>query len=144
MRKALTWILVITLVAAAGLAAWWRVDQSNNTPLEPATSQQTEPESTEPEATERVETIQYQGEDGRTALELLEEAADVKTSGSGDMVFVTAINDVEADPNTEFWEFRVNGQQARVGAAQYETKSSDTITWKLTKIDTSLNEGSIE
>lgn len=79
--------------------------------------------------------IQYQGIEGKTALEILKSSHDVKTqefSGIGE--FVTTIDGVEADGKTKFWAFYVNGQQAQVGAGSYVTKSSDMIDWKLEEI----------
>jgi len=76
--------------------------------------------------------ITYQGKEGITALKLLEQAAKIKTSGTGEMAFVTSINGVVADSTKEFWSFNINGEPALVGAGSYITKDSDTITWELT------------
>lgn len=76
--------------------------------------------------------ITYSGSDGITALVLLEKTAVIKTSGTGEMAFITDINGVTADSaKNEFWAFEVNGQSASVGAGSYITKNSDIITWKL-------------
>lgn len=71
----------------------------------------------------------YQGRDGVDALTLLEEQTEVKKAPSG---FVIAINGREADEGKkEFWAFYVNGEQAQVGAADYETKDTDQIEWRI-------------
>jgi hypothetical protein len=71
--------------------------------------------------------ITYNGEDGKNALELLQAQHTIDVSAEG---FVNSINGVEPVGN-QFWAFYVNGEQAQVGAKDYQTKSSDTIEWKL-------------
>jgi len=76
--------------------------------------------------------ITYKGKDGITALALLEQVAKIGVSGTGEMTYVTSINDVSPDSGkNEYWAFDVNGQTAEVGAGSYITKNNDTITWKL-------------
>ena len=80
-------------------------------------------------------TITYPGVEGKNALELLKASHVVKTqefAGAGE--FVSEINGVAPDAN-HFWSFYVNGEQSQVGASQYITKSTDTIEWKLEKIN---------
>lgn len=75
------------------------------------------------------ESFTYQGRDGVDAMTLLEEQTEVDKAPSG---FVTSINGREADDSQrEFWAFYVNGEQAQVGAADYETKNDDQIEWKI-------------
>ena len=77
--------------------------------------------------------VTYKGNDGETALALLEKNAKIVTSGSGDMAFVATINGITADPNSEYWQFSVDGKSASVGAGSYVTKNAETISWKLVK-----------
>lgn len=77
-------------------------------------------------------TISYKGKNGSTALELLEEKAEIKTNGTGKNAFVTTINGVTADSASQYWAFDVNNKAATVGAGSYITKDGDTITWTLT------------
>jgi hypothetical protein len=79
--------------------------------------------------------VTYQGEDGRSALELLTvfHKVKIKHYSFGDQVI--AIDDVEPDGTTAFWEFYVNGKSSPVGAGSYVTKSSDILSWKVSKID---------
>ncbi len=73
----------------------------------------------------------YPGQEGKNALELLKAKypnTTTKTSTAGE--YVTGIDGKEASA-TEYWQFLVNGKEAPVGAGVYETKSSDTIEWKL-------------
>lgn len=76
--------------------------------------------------------ITYKGKAGTTALALLQQAAKVDMTGTGDMAYVTSINGTSADSaKKQYWEFDVNGTAAAVGAGSYVTKDTDTITWKL-------------
>jgi len=79
--------------------------------------------------TTHVGTISYKGETGKDALTLLKKHATVVQDKSG---LVTSINGHKAaNAKHEFWEFLVNGKEAQVGPAQYQTKSTDTIEWKI-------------
>lgn len=74
----------------------------------------------------------YDGRDGSTALELLLEAdPSAEVTGEGEDAFVTAIDGVAADPDSEFWALYVGDEMASVGAGSLETKDGDEITWKL-------------
>lgn len=76
-----------------------------------------------------VQTIAYDGEDGKNALELLKSKAEVKTQDSSIGIFVISINGV-ANSEDHFWMFYVNGELGSVAADQYTTKSSDKIEWR--------------
>lgn len=77
--------------------------------------------------------VTYKGQDGKNAMELLKAGHQVETThyDFGDMV--NSIDGVKPDAQ-HFWSFYVNGQPATVGADAYQTKASDTISWKLDKI----------
>jgi hypothetical protein len=75
--------------------------------------------------------LSYKGEDGKTALELLQKTATIKTSGTGENAYVTTISNIAANSKNEYWQFFVNGKSSMVGAGSYTTKSTDTITWML-------------
>lgn len=75
------------------------------------------------------ETFSYKGEDGKDALTILKEKTAVEQNASG---MVVSINKRKADESKrEFWSFYINGKQAMVGAGDYQTKSTDTILWKI-------------
>jgi hypothetical protein len=78
-----------------------------------------------------IQQLTYKGKNGTTALALLQQAAKIKMSGTGEMAYVTSINGVAANPKNQYWQLNVNGESATVGAGSLITKSSDTITWKL-------------
>jgi 1-deoxy-D-xylulose 5-phosphate reductoisomerase len=76
--------------------------------------------------------VTYKGKAGVTALALLSQKTKTTTSGTGANAFVTSIDSVTANPKSQYWAFYVNNKASMVGAGSYVTKSSDTITWKLT------------
>lgn len=75
--------------------------------------------------------LTYKGKDGITALVLLQDNATIVTSGTGEMAYVTTINGVTANPKNQYWQLFLNDKSASVGAGSLVTKSTDTITWKL-------------
>lgn len=78
---------------------------------------------------QQVSEITYQGVEGKNALELLKASHQVETTQYGEDEFVTSIDGVKGD-DTHFWLYSVNGQPAEVAADNYQTKNTDTITWK--------------
>ena len=74
--------------------------------------------------------IAYNGEDGKTALEILKSRAQVRTSTSSLGELVEEINGVKGNDH-EHLLFFVNGQMSKVGAGGYVTKAADRIEWKL-------------
>jgi hypothetical protein len=73
--------------------------------------------------------FRYPGKDGVDALSLLKEQVPIEQDTSG---LVVSINHHKAD-NTkkEYWSFFVNGKMAEVGPADYITKNSDQIEWRI-------------
>lgn len=142
MKKSTLIGIVIAAVIALGAIGAYVLSQQNDQ----ETTQQTPTTSESTQATTDTEdtSITYPGEEGKTALELLQTYADVEMQGEGEMAFVTSINGIEAESNVNFWSFLVNGEMAAVGAGTYETKSTDTITWELTDIDSSFSEETAE
>ncbi len=84
-------------------------------------------------AVESVQTFVYEGVEGKTALELLKEKADIQAQESSIGSFVTSINGTE-NTSEQFWMYYVNGEQALVGADQYQTKNGDQIEWRFESI----------
>ena len=73
----------------------------------------------------------YKGETGKDALTILKAKAPIEQAASG---LVVSINGRKAqDAKHEFWGFYVNGEMAQVGPADYQTKDTDTILWKIEK-----------
>jgi hypothetical protein len=75
--------------------------------------------------------LSYKGEAGKDALTLLKKRAKIEQASSG---LIIAINGRKADDKMhEFWAFYVNGEFASTGPADYQTKDTDTIMWKIEK-----------
>jgi len=74
--------------------------------------------------------IQYQGVDGKNALDLLraQHRVEYKHYSYGDMVI--GIDGIVPDAK-HFWAFYVNDKFSQIGAGSYVTKSSDTIKWEI-------------
>ncbi|HEX9503279.1 MAG TPA: DUF4430 domain-containing protein [Patescibacteria group bacterium] len=77
--------------------------------------------------------VEYKGQNGKNALELLKLAhkVDVKSYSFGDMV--TGIDGITPDAK-HFWAMYVNGKFSQVGASQYMTKLEDSIKWQIDAI----------
>jgi hypothetical protein len=77
------------------------------------------------------EVISYKGESGKDALTLLKEKFSVSQDNSG---MVSSIVGRKTDSSKhEYWAFYVNGKTANVGPADYKTKNTDLIEWKIEK-----------
>lgn len=77
--------------------------------------------------------ISYDGQDGKTALELLKTRATIETQDFSVGIYVTSINGVQ-NSQDHYWMFYLNGELSSVGADQYVTKSSDKIEWRYNQI----------
>lgn len=117
-KRAIFFILLAFVAGFAFLAIWARI----SVPRQQITS-------SSPVSTTVASTISYKGEDGKDALTLLKNHASIVQNQSG---LVVTINGRTAnDSKHEFWEFVVNGKEAKVGPASYVTKPGDTIQWKI-------------
>lgn len=88
--------------------------------------------SAEPVHTAAVQTVDafsYKGATGKDALTLLKAKTTVEQAQSGLVIRIG--NKTVEDKKHEFWAFYVNGKEAQVGPASYQTKDGDTILWKI-------------
>jgi len=74
--------------------------------------------------------LTYQGQDGKTALELLKQHAKVQTKISDLGEFVTSINGNDGG-GKKYWLYYVNGKEAEVGSGTYVTHNGEIIQWRL-------------
>lgn len=74
--------------------------------------------------------ISYHGQTGENAFILLQEHARVGYKHYSFGNFVRSIDGVVGD-GPKYWTLYVNNRQSAVGASDYQTKNTDTITWKL-------------
>lgn len=86
------------------------------------------------EQVEATQVIAYEGVDGKTALDLLKERAEIQSQESSLGVFVTSINGT-SNSDTQFWLFYVNGEMAPFASDQYQTKNGDKIEWRYEKLE---------
>jgi len=125
----------LLMFVATTLATIFVVVGIVNNPNEPAPNQDAEPSisSSENYQIEDVVTsnkISYQGESGKTVLELLKTKTDVTTATSSFGEYVTSVNGEDGD-GSKYWLFYVNGEPATVGAGEYVTEDNDEIEWRL-------------
>ena len=134
-------LVVAVLFAGAWFVLYGSDDSASNDNQQPESTEQTVEENANQEADENItfsedgKNVKYSGEDSKDALSILKSHTEVKTDSSDFGEFVTEINGVAADPKTEFWAFYVNGELASEGAGTYQTKSTDTIEWRIDKIE---------
>lgn len=75
--------------------------------------------------------ISYKGEVGKDALTILKQKFLVSQDNSG---IINVIAGKKADATKrEYWAFYINGKIANVGPADYKTKNTDLIEWKIEK-----------
>ena len=124
MRKTLAWVLAaaaltITITGCGGEAKVERADAR-------ATAVATKSDAPDRD----LRRIAYDGRDGATALDLLEdEGYDVTVESSSMGDYVTAIGDVEST-KSQYWLFEVDGKLPNVGADAFETRDGQRIEWR--------------
>ncbi|KKQ16687.1 MAG: hypothetical protein US31_C0028G0002 [Berkelbacteria bacterium GW2011_GWA1_36_9] len=74
-------------------------------------------------------TINYDGQAGKTALDILKASHQVESQDSSIGIFVTGIDGTKNQDN-KYWMFYVDGQLGATGADQYTTKDGDKIEWR--------------
>ena len=73
--------------------------------------------------------IEYHGEEGKTAFDILKSSHQVDSKDSSLGVMVNSIDGVKST-DKDFWLYSVNGSEPSVSADKYQTKSSDIIKWE--------------
>jgi len=81
--------------------------------------------------------IQYKGDDGKTALELLKANFTTETQQSGGVETVVSISGKKASAN-EYWAFFVGEIESSSLSSSYITKTTDVIRWELKPVNTQL------
>lgn len=125
--EAIRGALFIILLAATVVLLWDRVGGSlssfNRTAVLPASVVTGFTEANQGR------TVAYRGKNGRTALELLEMAAEVETVRNSPLA-VTSIDGRRAGEGQR-WAFTVDGFVQSVPPDEYQTRTGQTITWTL-------------
>ena len=73
--------------------------------------------------------INYDGEEGKSAYEILKSQYRVEASESSFGVMVNSINGL-ASTDKEFWLYSVNGHESDVAADKYTTHAGDKVVWE--------------
>lgn len=121
-RRLLLWLLVVVLVALG--VVWFYFNPVSFKKGGSATNANTNATNANTDVGLPTR-ITYQGQDGKSGLDLLKEKHAVIESNG----FVQAING-RANSKNAYWFFYVNGQSSDVGAKDYVTKSGDTLEWR--------------
>lgn len=74
-------------------------------------------------------TISYNGENSKTALEILKATHKTEVQESSIGTFVTSIDDTPNEDN-KYWMFYADGSLASTSADQYKTKDGEKIEWR--------------
>lgn len=126
---------LIVVVAAAILAVGGFLAVRLNENDKPQTKKTVQTQTVQKlTVSEDKKTVSYEGQTGKTALEILQTLAEVKTEASSFGDFVSGINGVDADSSKEYWSFYVNGAYASEGAGTYQTKDGEKIEWRLEQL----------
>jgi hypothetical protein len=116
-------ILLTVMIVAGGGAGWWM------------RTQKTAPEAVAGSSVlEEGAVVVVNGVTGETALEATRKTVggQLEVSGTGSSAFVVGISGRKADSSKrEFWEMKINGQTATVGAGSYVLQPGDVIEWRI-------------
>lgn len=133
--KKFSWLSKVLLVSVVVILVAAGCNNNKNPEVNSGNQPSTQDQSGTQDQSVKTEVISYQGVEGKNALDLLKASYTVETENfSGIGEFVKTINGV-APSKDQFWGFYVNGVSSNVGAAQYMTKATDKIEWKLDTIN---------
>ena len=115
-------LAVLTGFIIAGVASsLWVLEKHKANNSKPTAGQQT--------TASQAAKVTYQGEDGKTALALLNQHATVALAINGGDTRVESINSVK-NAAGKAWHLYVNGTRITADAARYQTHDGDTVVWK--------------
>ncbi len=131
-QKILVGILtsVLLLLGAFFATGWFNVsDQSKD--QAPTSSEAAKVAQPKIEFSEDGKEVKYQGQDNKTALEVMQSLTEVDTKDSAYGMMIIGINGLKSEDGKNYWAIYVNDAYASEGAGTLKTKNSDKITWKL-------------
>jgi len=123
--------LAMALALVAGGGSIYVANRHDARPDAATDSARMAPQTAKLTISDAGKTVAYEGQTGRTALAVLQSLADVTTKQSSYGEFVTGINDVQADGDTKYWAFYVNGKLADEGAGTFKTADGQKIEWRV-------------
>ncbi|MBP6962644.1 DUF4430 domain-containing protein [Candidatus Saccharibacteria bacterium] len=135
-KQMVTAVLAVIILGAGGFLLYNNnKDETGQDTIKTVETTQTAVEE-KPKITvsEDQKTVSYDGQTGKTALEILQKGTEVTMESSSFGDFVTGINDVVADSSKNYWSFYVNGTYASEGAGTYKTTDGEKIEWRLEEL----------
>lgn len=131
-------LVVIGLIAGCGTGGEDQ-SESNNNNTRTSTNENADGELSEDEiritiskdeGSEYIAEKEIEIEEGTILMDVLQKNFYVKTEENGQ--FITSIERVSAEEDEQkAWIFKVNGEMANVGAAEYELSPGDEVTFDL-------------
>lgn len=129
-------VSAIVFLIALGLGSWWLVVNNEQAKAPQAQTQETvrNQESSKLTISEDGTEVSYNGQDGKTALAVVQGLTEVVTEDTQYGAMVMAINGLKSESGKNYWALYVNEEYANEGAGTLQTKSTDKLVWKLEKI----------
>lgn len=108
-------VAIIVVLVIFGLVGFWSSKNNSN--------------SNTKQNVAAAQVVAYDGEDGKNALELLKNKAEIQTQDSSIGIFVVGINNI-SDSEDHFWLLYVNGELAQSTPDKLVTKNGDKLEWR--------------
>ena len=130
MKKRLYVVVVAALVVVIGGLSAYGIDHNNAKQIQSQNQTSTSQTIAKITYSNGGKQVDYVGQTGKTALEVLKSLTkvDVGTSSFGE--FVTGINGLKADAKLNYWSFYVNEAYASEGAGTYKSKDGEKLQWR--------------
>ncbi|MFG6148654.1 DUF4430 domain-containing protein [Halobacillus sp. B23F22_1] len=121
--------LLFSLVAAAFLVGCQAEEETSNEPSEEANQQEEvtiEVEVSEDEGEEVISTEEHSVEEGTILMDVMEDNYEIEQEEG----FINSIEGISAeDGEQKAWMYTINGEEASVGANEYEVEEGDEINF---------------
>lgn len=129
-------IAAVAAVAVIAVGGVWANNSNNNEVVETPEAKivQQETSNSTISFSEDKKIVSYEGQDDKTALEVLKELTEVTTDTASFGEFVTGINGLEADSSSQYWSFYVDGDYASEGAGTYQSSNGEKLEWRLEEL----------
>lgn len=132
-NKIVAALVALVLLVAAGFGGWYYLDHTRSSNTDTPAPKTVETTKNITFSTDGKE-VSYNGQDGKTALEVLKSLTSVDSKESAYGTMVTGIHGVKAEDSKTYWALYVNDAYASEGAGTLKTTNADKITWKLEDI----------
>lgn len=133
-------LVILLLVGGFGIIDYQNNDDNLSIETEDAQEQEAALEVIDREGNLKSYTLKFT--EGETAFEAMQDLKHQDQSFTFDYenfeglgAFVSSINGITADPNSEFISFQVNGQDSMEGISSYILKKGDKLSFKVVKFN---------